>query len=217
MIDLHTHTFLSDGQLGPAEHIRRAEVEGGYRVLGISDHGDLALTGWLVEKARAAAEAERRRGQMVVLAGVELTHVRPDQIAAAVAQARDAGAEYVIVHGETITEPVLEGTNRAAIEAGADILAHPGLITQADVRLAAERGTRLEITAKPGHGLANGHVAALAQRHGAELIFGTDAHGPGQFATRDHAMKILRSAGLAEARAAEVLTSAESFVAALSR
>lgn len=217
MIDLHTHTFLSDGQLGPAEHIRRAEVEGGYCVLGISDHGDLAVTDWLVARARAAAEAETSRGKMVVLAGVELTHVRPDQIAQAVAQARDAGADYVIVHGETITEPVLEGTNRAAIEAGADILAHPGLITEADVRLAAERGTRLEITAKPGHGLANGHVAALAERHGAELIFGTDAHGPGQFASRDRAVTVLRAAGLDELRAIDVLDSAEAFAASLGR
>ena len=43
MIDFHTHTFLSDGELVPAEHIRRAEVHG-YRVLGLSDHADFADT-----------------------------------------------------------------------------------------------------------------------------------------------------------------------------
>ncbi|HVO39844.1 MAG TPA: PHP domain-containing protein, partial [Spirochaetia bacterium] len=39
MIDLHTHTFLSDGELGPAELVRRAE-QIGYRALGITDHAD---------------------------------------------------------------------------------------------------------------------------------------------------------------------------------
>jgi len=41
MIDFHTHTLLSDGALVPAEHIRRAQVRG-YRILGMSDHVDLA-------------------------------------------------------------------------------------------------------------------------------------------------------------------------------
>ena len=37
--------------------------------------------------------------------------------------ARALGAKVVIVHGETIVEPVPRGTNLAAIEAGVDILA----------------------------------------------------------------------------------------------
>jgi histidinol phosphatase-like PHP family hydrolase len=39
MIDLHTHTQFSDGQLNPAEHIREAEVHG-YTVIAITDHAD---------------------------------------------------------------------------------------------------------------------------------------------------------------------------------
>jgi len=46
------------------------------------------------------------------------------------------GAKIIVVHGETICEPVITGTNRAAIEAGCDILAHPGLITKSDIGLA---------------------------------------------------------------------------------
>ena len=42
MIDLHTHTVLSDGDLVPTELARRAEVLG-FRVLGMADHVDTAL------------------------------------------------------------------------------------------------------------------------------------------------------------------------------
>ena len=58
-------------------------------------------------------------------------------------------------------EPVETGTNLAAIEAGVDILAHPGLITPEEATLAAERGVALEITTRAGHSLTNGHVAAM--------------------------------------------------------
>ena len=44
-------------------------------------------------------------------------------------RARALGAQIVLVHGETIVEPVPPGTNHQAIEAGVDILAHPGLIS----------------------------------------------------------------------------------------
>ncbi len=40
MIDLHTHSFLSDGELLPSELVRRAKVKG-YRIIGISDHVDI--------------------------------------------------------------------------------------------------------------------------------------------------------------------------------
>ena len=39
MIDLHTHTFFSDGELVPAEHLRRVEVLG-YEAVAITDHAD---------------------------------------------------------------------------------------------------------------------------------------------------------------------------------
>ncbi|GAF74279.1 unnamed protein product, partial [marine sediment metagenome] len=39
MIDLHTHSLLSDGQLCPAELVQRAKKQG-YRALAITDHVD---------------------------------------------------------------------------------------------------------------------------------------------------------------------------------
>jgi len=166
MIDFHTHTILSDGALIPAEHIRRAEARG-YRILGMSDHADLATMGHILPILLEAARRENELGRMRVLAGVELTHVRPEHIDEGVRRARQLGAMYVIVHGETLAEPVQPGTNRAAIEAGADILAHPGLITPEEAALAAGRGVLLEITAKGGHCLTNGHVARVAASAGA--------------------------------------------------
>ncbi len=214
MIDLHTHTFLSDGELCPAEHIRWAEIAG-YKVLGFADHVDLATIPVTLPILIAAAKKENELGNLRVVAGVELTHVRPAHIAEGTALARSLGAEVVIVHGETIAEAVQPGTNRAAIEAGVDILAHPGLITPEDVALAAERGVRLEITAKPGHALCNGHVAALALKYGAELIFGSDSHSHSQMVEKEYAYKVIAGAGLSEEFANEMFAGAQRFVDSL--
>ncbi len=71
-----------------------------------------------------------------------------------------------------------QGTNLAAIEAKVDVLAHPGLITDQEVELAAENGVALEITTRGGHSYTNGHVAAMARKHGAKLVINNDAHAP---------------------------------------
>ena len=216
MIDLHTHTLLSDGELIPAEHIRRAQMKG-YRYLGMSDHVDLATVATVLATLLESARRENELGRMRVLAGVEFTHVRPEHIAECVRTARTLGAHYVIVHGETIVEPVQEGTNRAAIEAGADILAHPGLISPADARLAAKHGVRLEISGKASHSLCNGHVARVARQAGAQLIFGSDSHGDSQMPTRAQAQRICLGAGLTPAEVAALFEDAEAFAQSLFR
>lgn len=216
MIDLHNHTLLSDGELIPAELVRRAIV-GGYRVLGLSDHSDLATLPAQLPMLRAAARAENENRRILVLAGTELTHVPPGQIAEAVKIARELGAQYVIVHGETISEPVERGTNRAAILAGVDILAHPGMIAEEDARLAAERGVMLEISGRRGHSLTNGRVAQLAARYGAGMIFGSDSHMVGDQPTRDFAETICLGAGIGQAEAAEMFLRAERFAKGLGK
>ena len=210
MLDFHTHSLLSDGDLITAELVRRAECAG-YRVLGISDHSDLATLSMQIPALLAAAAAENKTGRLRVLAGTEITHVRPEQIAEATTLARDLGAKYVIVHGETIAEPVLPGTNRAAILAGVDILAHPGLIEADDVRLAAERGVLLEISGRRGHSLTNGHVVKLARRFGARLLFGSDAHTVGDHPSRAFAQDVCRGAGLEDDEIAAMFETAERF------
>ncbi|NLX60776.1 MAG: histidinol phosphate phosphatase domain-containing protein [Phycisphaerae bacterium] len=208
MIDFHTHTFLSDGELGPAELVRRVEIRG-FRAVGFADHvdnGTLEHTlPLLVRAARELSEAMT----MKVLAGCELTHCRPQHIARLAARARELGAEVVICHGESPVEPVLAGTNRAAIEAGVDILAHPGMITEADAAEAARRGVLLEISGRRGHSLTNAHVAATALRVGAKLVFGSDAHAVSDFYDRAGAERVLLGAGLSAAQAAAAFANAE--------
>ncbi|MCC8180908.1 MAG: histidinol phosphate phosphatase domain-containing protein [Planctomycetes bacterium] len=210
MYDFHTHTLLSDGDFIPAESARRAEVIG-YKMLGFSDHSDLATLPDQIPAILRAAEAETRRGAMQVFAGTELTHVRPEQIAEAAALARKLGAQYVVVHGETLAEPVAPGTNMAAIMAGVDILAHPGLITEEEAGVAAEKGVRLEISAKRGHSLANGHVAKMAKLTGATLLFGSDAHTVGDMPKREYAERVCLAAGLTQEEVERMFRGAVAF------
>jgi histidinol phosphatase-like PHP family hydrolase len=147
-----------------------------------------------------------------VIPGIELTHVPPADIHKLTGAARKLGAKLVVVHGETIVEPVEPGTNAAAIAARVDILAHPGLITEQDVRLAAERGVCLEITARRGHSLTNGYVAALARQYGASLVLNTDAHSPGDFISLETALKIARGAGLTESETEVMFRNSERLV-----
>jgi histidinol phosphatase-like PHP family hydrolase len=122
--------------------------------------------------------------------------VPPVFIPSLVRRAREMGARLVVIHGETIVEPVAPGTNRAGIEAGADVIAHPGLIRPEEVKLAVSKGVFLEITARKGHSLTNGHVAKLATEAGARLILNSDSHAPGDFMTEVFARKVAQGAGL---------------------
>lgn len=208
MIDLHSHSLYSDGELLPAEALRRVTVLG-YRYLGITDHVDASNYDFVLERLRRAAAALNKVSPTKLIPGVEFTHVPPSQIGALVGQARALGAALIVVHGETLAEPVAPGTNRAGLEADIDILAHPGLISPEEAALAAQRGIMLEISARHGHCLANGHVAALARQVGAGLIVNTDAHGPGNYISRDRAVQIAQGAGLSLPECQQLLANSE--------
>lgn len=195
MIDLHTHTIFSDGELVPAELIQRAEVMG-LSAIALTDHVDQSNLDLVLPRVLAAVTELNQAHRITALAGVEITHVPPSQIAALAARARELGAALVVVHGETLVEPVAEGTNQAALDAGADILAHPGLLTPAQATQAARQGVCLEISARKGHSLANGLVARLAGAAGAELVLNTDAHAPGDLIDGDQARRVALGAGL---------------------
>jgi histidinol phosphatase-like PHP family hydrolase len=205
IVDLHTHSTHSDGDLCPAELAQRARLSG-YSVLGISDHADQSNLEAVVGAAlRAAGPLSRAYPGFTVLPGVELTHVPPAQLGGLIARARALGAHYVVVHGETPVEPVEPGTNLAAIEGGCDILAHPGLITLREARLAAQRGVFLEISARGGHSLANGHVAKVAATAGAGLVIDSDAHSPSDILGPGLWLRVARGAGLTGPQARECL------------
>lgn len=208
MIDLHTHTLFSDGELLPFELARRAEAKG-LKGIAITDHVDSSNIDFVVPRILKAVNKLRGHIGIKVIAGAELTHVPPGLIAELLKEARALGAEIVVVHGETLAEPVLPGTNRAAIEAGCDILSHPGLISGEDVALAKERGVALEISARKGHCISNGHVAALALKHGAPMVINTDAHSPADLIDREEAVKVLLGAGLGAGQVDAVFAESE--------
>ncbi len=195
MIDLHTHTYLSDGELGPAELARRAE-NAGYRAIGICDHADASNLDDIISALVRFARETQPFMKIRIIPGVELTHVPPGQISQLVKRARQLGARLVILHGETVCEPVALGTNRAGIEAGIDVLAHPGLITEEEVRLAAANGVNLEITSRLSHGMGNGRVVALSREAGAPLVLDSDAHAPGDLLTPDWRERVAYGSGL---------------------
>lgn len=198
MIDFHTHTFLSDGVLLPSELVRRAEVIG-YKVLGITDHADASNIDYVLPRIVRVCKDLQPKVAIKLIPGVELTHIPPSDFQAMVKYARKNGARIVIGHGETIVEPVIVGTNKAAISAKVDILAHPGLITESDAALAASLGVALEITARSGHCYGNGHVVKTALKTGAKLVLNTDTHSPDNLITIDRAKAIALGAGLSEA------------------
>ena len=211
MIDLHTHSLFSDGVLLPAELVRRAEHIG-YKVIAITDHVDQSNVDFVVPRVAELAEALNKVSRIKTVPGVELTHVPPATISGLAIRARSLGARLIVVHGETIVEPVAAGTDHHALEADIDILAHPGLISPEDVQLAARKNIFLEISARKGHCLTNGHVAKLATEMGARLVLDTDAHEPSNLITREHARAVARGAGLSEDQAEAMFMNSEQLV-----
>jgi histidinol phosphatase-like PHP family hydrolase len=197
VIDMHAHTLISDGDLGPAELGRRAFVNG-YKTIGLADHVDHSTLEHTLTSALVAVRALPTHLGLNILAGVELTHVPPDQIEDMVIWSKELGAQFVVVHGESPVEPVAPGTNQAAIEAGCDILAHPGFLTRELAALAKKRGVFLELSARPGHSLANGYVAKLALEEGANLIVNSDAHAPEDILTPETQRLVALGAGLTQ-------------------
>lgn len=211
MIDLHTHSLLSDGELIPSELIRRAEAIG-YKALAITDHVDSSNIDLVVPKIVSALKRLKGFISIEAIPGAEVTHAPPQIIHELVKEARHLGAKIVVVHGQTIVEPVAPGTNRAAIEADADILAHPGIISEEDLLLAKEKGVTLEITSRKGHSLSNGYVAKEAMRFGVPLCINTDAHSPSDLITKETATRILLASGIEKNRIDSIFENSKAII-----
>ncbi len=203
--DFHTHTYLSDGSLSPTGLAREAYMRG-YKALAITDHVGLGnlepVLKALVKECKVISDS----WDIQAIPGVEITHVPLKAIPEAARQARELGAQIVIVHGETIWEPVEPGTNLAALECPyVDILAHPGLLSETEAKLAAESNIFLELSARKGHSLTNGLVAKRALLAGARLLLNSDAHNLPDLLTKRLAHSIASGAGLEDKEATVVL------------
>jgi len=200
MIDLHTHSILSDGELIPSEIFRRC-LERGYRGIAITDHVDFSNVHHTLQSLNMIKDI-RDEYDIPILLGVEITHVPPKLIGRIVELSWKEGAEIVIVHGETIVEPVKEGTNYNAVQEEIDFLAHPGLIDFETAEIARSNGIYLEITTRRGHCLTNGHVANVAREVGCGIVINSDAHSPNDFVSREFAEKVLKGAGIKDVEVA---------------
>ncbi|NLY89509.1 MAG: histidinol phosphate phosphatase domain-containing protein [Firmicutes bacterium] len=194
--DFHMHTFLSDGTMLPMELIRFAAVSG-RRVMAVTDHVSASNMERIIREVKADTVLAGKYWGITVIAGVELTNIPAGAVAPLAAKARALGAELVVVHGETLVEPVDPGTNLAAVSCpDVDILAHPGLIALEEARLAKENGVCLEISLRRGHAFANGHVVNMARKAGAKILLNSDAHTPNDLVRQELAVRIGRGAGL---------------------
>jgi histidinol phosphatase-like PHP family hydrolase len=205
MYDLHTHTILSDGEMLPIELIRRMAVSG-YTTVAITDHADLSNTKEILATLARVRESAQIYG-VRLLCGVELTHVPPTQIAKLAKSAKEQGADIVVVHGETPVEPVAPGTNHAACGCRyVNVLAHPGLVTIKDARLAAKNGIAFELTSRGGHNRTNGHVAQIARQAGCQLVVDSDAHAPHDILSEQAKYIVAKGAGLTDAQCNEAIS-----------
>lgn len=193
--DFHTHTVITDGELLPIESIRRAKVLG-YRAIAITEHLGAEDPGPLLERLKLECRMGSEGFGILAFYGVEITHVPPKFIPGVASRARKAGAQIILVHGETLAEPVARGTNWAAVNSEIDILAHPGLIAPREARAAAEKGIFLEVTSRPGHAYTNGHVVAAGRAAGAAFLVNSDSHVPRDMMGEDMAARIGSGAGL---------------------
>lgn len=201
--DLHTHSIFSDGELIPAELVRRAMVLG-HDVIAITDHVDMTNVEFVVKSVVKAVDL--CEDYIRVIPGVEITHVPPRKIAEVAKQARRFGAKWVVVHGETVTEPVMPGTNKASVEnPDIDILAHPGFITLEEAQTAKDNDVILEITGRMGHNITNGHVYKMAHEVGAKMVIDSDTHAPENLMDEAAALTVALGAGLTKEEADKAL------------
>lgn len=203
-IEFHAHTIFSDGVLLPSELVRLAKVMN-HKAIAITDHVDISTLDHVIPRIVQVSEELMKYWDIIVIPGAELTMVPAKSISELAKKSREYGAKLILVHGETLAEPVEEGTNLAAVNADIDILTHPGLITEEVCQVASNNGVIFELTSRRGHALTNGIVAKLAIENGVKLIVCTDAHEPGDLIDQEVAWKIAVGAGLSKQQAREAL------------
>jgi len=211
LIDLHTHSLLSDGVLLPSELVRRYDVAG-FDAVAITDHVDSSNIDFIIDALVKVSKQLNRYWRIKTIPGVEITHVPLELFSSLVRRARKRGAKIIVAHGESPVEPVLKGTNRAAILAGVDILAHPGKITKEDLILAARKGTCLEITTRKGHCKTNTHVANMAKKYSVKIVIDSDSHSPENIPSKMLFEKTAKLAGLSSKDVAQAYANSEALI-----
>ncbi len=105
MIDLHTHSFLSDGALIPSELLRRAEHRG-IEAIAITDHVDASNLDFVVPRLVEVCRACAPHMEIRPIPGVEINHAPPQTFPRLAEQARALGE---VLSALTVTIPVRAG------------------------------------------------------------------------------------------------------------
>jgi len=148
----------------------------------------------------------KKHSSVQLIPGVELTHIPLRSINGLTRRARQLGAELILIHGETLVEPVQHGTNHAAVSCEeVDILAHPGLLSEVDAAIAEKNNIYIELSARKGHCLTNGHVVKIAKMAEAKMVLNTDLHEPTEFISQEQAFQIALGSGLNDLEALKVI------------
>ncbi|WP_431063035.1 histidinol phosphate phosphatase domain-containing protein [Methanobacterium sp.] len=107
------HSIFSDGELLPSEIARRASVLN-HKAIAITDHVDASNID-CIKKIRGVIQDIKENWDIEVIQGAEITHAPAEIIGKLAVKARKLDAEIIVVHGETLVEPVIEGTNLSAV------------------------------------------------------------------------------------------------------
>lgn len=211
--DFHTHTFFSDGENSPVELARYAYVSG-YKYIGITDHASYCNIDNLIESITKDCNLINKYWDLVAIPGVELTNVPAKSINEMAKYAKEKGARLVIAHGESIAEKVEPGTNWEAVNSKyVDFLAHPGLLTLEEAKIAAKNDIYIEITSKNGHSLSNGIVAKIGLQAGVKFLINSDSHSHMNLYCDDRQETIALGAGFDKKQIKHILdTDIKSFI-----
>jgi len=195
LYNFHSHSLLSDGCLLPSEVAVRY-LALGYKAIAITDHVDYSNIESTVTSILEFTKHWPKNSGIKVFSGIELTHLPLEQFKPLAKYARQRGIKIIVAHGETLMEPVIKGTNRVALEADIDILAHPGLISEEDAKLARKKEIFLEVTSRKGHSGTNCQVVEQALKAGARIVLDTDSHAPEDIIEPRQLINIARKSGL---------------------
>lgn len=209
-VNLHCHSLLSDGVLLPSELAIRYQAVG-FKTIAITDHVDYSNYRQVIASILEFCRHWPMK-LIKVLPGIELTHLPLEQFSLLSDAARKLGVKVIVAHGETPVEPVLKGTNQAALLSDIDILAHPGMISDEDVLLAKKRGIFLEVSCRKGHCLRNQHVIQKALGFGAKLIVNTDSHSPADIIKPEAMMQAAIESGIPQTQLSIIKHSVDEFV-----
>jgi putative hydrolase len=194
-IDFQNHSTVSDGALTPRDLVRHAHSLG-VRGLALTEHVYLNRVENIVDQVLAVVD-QAREYDVLLIPGVEVSLVPPDKICEVAKRAKQAGAKFVAVHGESLMGGTPPGTNLAAAQCqDVDMIGHPGFLDIKTAENAAHNSVYLELSGRSPHSLTNGHVARLAQEFGVKLLINSDTHKPDDLMTPQRAAEVARGAGL---------------------